>query len=176
MSVTLIQALKYFRLSVLIFGVFVNFGCATTQKGKILEWTSVGSALGASYGATRPDYQGQNSLMFGAVGAAVGALAGLYYHDPDKHAENLMAENQKLQKELDAMQASKVLVESPAMFNTKIPDKYKKLINPGEWRISEIDQWVEESENRLIHQDKIMELVPPTLNPNLSSQRDKTSR
>ena len=140
--------------------------CATSQKGKIVEWSVVGAAIGSTYGVSRPEYQDKNAIMFGAVGAAVGALAGLYYHDPDKHSENLVNENKKLKVELDSLRNPKVLIETPATFNTKIPEKYKKLINPGEWKISEIDQWIEDSENRLIHQDKIMELVPPSLNPN----------
>lgn len=177
MSATVKQILNRLARVVATLGISVlTSACASSQKGKIIQWAAAGGAIGGTYGSSRTDYQDKNAMMYGAVGAAIGALAGLYYHDPDKHSENLVLENQKLKKDLELIQTPKVLVETPATFNTKIPEKYKKLINPGEWRISEIDQWIEESENRLIHQDKIMELIPPTLNPNLSSQRDKTSR
>lgn len=139
--------------------------CATSQKGKISEWAIIGGSAGFVFGSTRPDYQDKNAMMFSAIGTAIGALAGLYYFDPDKQSEKLAFENQKMKKDMELIQASKVIVETPATFNTKIPAKYKQLINPGEWRISEIDQWIEEGENRLIHQDKIMELIPPTLKP-----------
>ena len=39
------------------------------------------------------------------------------------------------------------------------------MINPGEWKIYALDQWIEDSENKLIHQDKMMELIPPSLIP-----------
>ena len=39
------------------------------------------------------------------------------------------------------------------------------MINPGEWKIYALDQWIEAGENQLIHQDKIMELIPPSLVP-----------
>lgn len=146
--------------------LLANTSCATSQKGKIIEWSTVGAVIGGTYGASRTDYQDKNAMMYGALGAAVGAIAGLYYHDPDKQVESLTLENQKLKKELDMFQSPQVLIETPATFNSKIPLKYKKLINPGEWRVSEIDQWIEDSENRLIHQDKIMDLIPPSLNPN----------
>lgn len=168
------QNRPYLGRALCALALLASAGCATSQKGKILEWTAIGATLGGAYGASRPDYQDKNSMMFGALGAVAGAIAGLYYHDPDKQSEKLVLENQKLKRELDLIQSPNVLIETPATFNAKIPDKYKKLINPGEWKISEIDQWIEDSENRLIHQDKIMELIPPSLNPytkELSSPR-----
>lgn len=156
------------RLRQIIFALALlfNASCATSQKGKIVEGAIIGAVIGGAYGASRPDYQDKNAMMFGAMGAAIGAVALAYHLDPDKHSEQLKAENTKLKKELDLISNPKVIFESPATFNSKIPDKYKKLVNPGEWRISEIDQWLEEGENRLIHQDKIMELIPPSLQPN----------
>lgn len=140
--------------------------CATTTKGKVAEWTVLGGLAGGAYGSSRPEYKDQNAVMYGAVGAAIGALAAVYYHDPDKQTEQLRLENAKLKKDLDAFSEPKVLVETPATFNSRIPEKYKRLINPGEWRVAEIDQWIEDGENRLIHQDKVMELIPPSLKPN----------
>ncbi len=173
-NITFLSKQTLFVLSV----TSILCSCATSQKGKIVEWTFLGAAIGGAYGTTRLQEADKNALMYGALGAALGAMAGLYYFDPDKFSEKLANENQNLKKELDLIQSPKVLFETPATFNTKIPEKYKKLINPGEWKISEINQWVEESENRLIHQDKIMELVPPTLNPNLqgpAANRDRAS-
>ena len=157
-------SLNSLRLIFLLFLLF-NLGCATSQKGKIVEWSAAGLATGVVYGSTRQDFKDKNAMMYGAVGAAVGAIAGLYYFDPDKNFERLTDENKRLRQDLDLVQIPKVIAETPATFNTKIPEKYKKLINPGEWRISELDQWIEEGENRLIHQDKIMELIPPSLKP-----------
>lgn len=166
------------RLIFLLFLLF-NLGCATSQKGKIVEWSLAGLAAGSVYGSTRQDFKDKNAMMYGAVGAAVGAIAGLYYFDPDKNSERLTEENKRLRKDLDLVQLPRVIAETPATFNTKIPEKYKKLINPGEWKISELDQWIEEGENRLIHQDKMMELIPPSLKPvsvfNESSKNERIS-
>lgn len=145
--------------------LLLTTGCATSQKGKIAEWSVIGASLGGAYGFSKNDYKNQNAALFSALGALTGIAASLYFHDPDKKIDQLEIENTNFKRDLEVLQSPKVIIESPATFNTKIPDKYKKLINPGEWRVTEIDQWSEESENRLIHQDKIMELIPPTLNP-----------
>lgn len=141
-------------------------GCSTTIKGQTVEWSLAGAALGASYGYTRSEYKDKNAMMFAAIGATTGALISLYKQDPDQKISKLHEENNKLKKDLESFTIPKTVYQSPAMFNSKVPDKYKRLIQPGEWRISEIDQWVEESENRIIHQDKIMELIPPALKTN----------
>lgn len=141
-------------------------GCSTTIKGQTIEWSLAGAGLGATYGYTRSEYKDKNAMMFAAIGATAGALISLYKQDPDQKISKLKEENSKLKNELESFTNPKTVYQSPAMFNSKVPDKYKKLIQPGEWRISEIDQWVEESENRIIHQDKIMELIPPALKTN----------
>lgn len=142
--------------------------CATTIKGQTVEWSLIGAGIGAGYGYSRSEYKDKNAMMFAAIGAATGALVSIYKQDPDQKISKLSEENLKLKKDIESFTNPKTFYQSPAMFNSKVPDKYKKLIQPGEWRISEIDQWVEESENRIIHQDKIMELIPPSLktNPN----------
>lgn len=151
-------------------GVILLSSCATTLKGKALEHMALGASMGGVYGVTRNHYQNQNALLFGALGGVIGALVGLYRNDPDQKVFELQTANNQLKADLDRFQHPQVLLESPATFNAKIPAKYRKLINPGQWKISEIDQWIEESENRLIHQDLVMELIPPSLNPNQNLQ------
>lgn len=141
-------------------------GCATTIKGQTIEWSIAGATAGAAYGYTRSEYKNKNAMMFAAIGAAAGALLSIHKQDPDQKISKLSDENLKLKKDLESFANPKTIYHSPAMFNSKIPDKYKKLIQPGEWRISEIDQWIEDSENRIIHQDKMMELIPPSLKTN----------
>lgn len=141
-------------------------GCTTTIKGQALEWSLIGAGIGAGYGYSRSEYKDKNAMMFAAIGAATGALLSLHKQDPDQKISRLSEENLKLKKEIESFTQPKTVYHSPAMFNSKVPEKYKKLIQPGEWRISEIDQWVEDSENRIIHQDKIMELIPPSLKTN----------
>ena len=143
-------------------------GCATSIKGQTVEWSFIGASAGAAYGYSRSEYKDKNALMFAAIGAAAGALLGIYKQDPDQKLSRLSEENLKLKKDLESFTNPKTVYQSPAMFNSKVPDKYKQLIQPGEWRISEIDQWIEDSENKIIHQDKMMELIPPSLKTNFN--------
>lgn len=151
---------------ILCSAIILMTGCSTTIKGQTIEWSLAGAGLGASYGYTRSEYKNKNAMMFAAIGATAGALISLYKQDPDQKISKLNEENVKLKNALEGFTNPKTVYQSPAMFNSKVPDKYKRLIQPGEWRISEIDQWVEDSENRIIHQDKMMELIPPSLKTN----------
>ena len=74
-------------------------------------------------------------------------------------------ENQKLKTEMERIYHPSLKFETTGMMNSKIPEKYKSMINPGEWKIYALDQWIEAGENQLIHQDKMMELIPPSLVP-----------
>lgn len=140
--------------------------CSTTIKGQTVEGSLIGASAGAAYGYSRSEYKDKNAMMFAAIGAATGALLSIYKQDPDQKISKLNDENLKLKKDLESFTNPKTVYQSPAMFDSKVPDRYKKLIQPGEWRISEIDQWIEDSENRIIHQDKMMELIPPSLKTN----------
>lgn len=151
---------------ILILSTLLLSGCATTIKGQTLEWSIIGASAGAAYGYSRSEYKDKNAMMFAAIGAATGALLSIYKQDPDGKITKLNDENLKLKKDLESFTNPKTVYQSPAMFDSKVPDKYKRLIQPGEWRISEIDQWIEDSDNRIIHQDKMMELIPPSLKTN----------
>lgn len=141
-------------------------GCASTNRGKTLQAMAAAGLAGALYGASRPEAKNQNAALFAGVGAAGAGVFGLHQWDSEQESERLRREAQNAVEEIERLRAPKRLAESPATFGAKIPEKYRSLIQPGAWRVSEIDQWVEDGENRLIHQDLIMELVPPTLNPN----------
>lgn len=137
--------------------------CASSTKNTLVTNVLVGVAAGYAIGSMNKNNSVAFGLLYGGMGGTAAALGTAYFSDLDKDSKRLAAENEKLRKDLEAVTSPKTVYLSPAMFNSKVPDKYKRLIQPGEWRISEIDQWVEESENRIIHQDKIMELIPPSL-------------
>lgn len=140
--------------------------CASTPKNKLVTNVLIGVAAGYAIGSMNKNNSVAFGLLYGGMGGTAAALGTAYLTDFDRDNKRLASENEKLRKDLEAITAPKTVYQSPAMFNSKVPDKYKQLIQPGEWRISEIDQWVEESENRIIHQDKIMELIPPSLKTN----------
>lgn len=140
-------------------------GCASSYKRQIFQSMAVGAAAGAVYGQSKPENRNAYALMWAGVGAAIGAGVATYLNDPDREIENLRAETSRLKSEMDQMATPKIEAQTSAFFGSKVPEKYRALINPGEWRVSKIDQWIEDDENRLIHQDLVMDLVPPTLNP-----------
>lgn len=155
------------------FTIILFTGCASTNRVKTLQSMAVAGALGAAYGLSRPTYPEQNAALFGGLAAAVTGAVGLLIWDSDSEAMRLRSEAQALSEELDRVRAPRRILESPATFGAKIPAKYRSLVQPGSWRVSEIDQWVEDGENRLIHQGLVMELIPPSLNPSHSTGGSK---
>ncbi|MFN9066691.1 MAG: hypothetical protein ACK5V3_05640, partial [Bdellovibrionales bacterium] len=89
----------------------------------------------------------------------------VYKNDPDLEIEKYKNQTTSLRKQLDELTNPVLEKQLPGTLSGKVPDKYKNLIEPGEWRIYSINQWIEDGENRLIHQDKVMELIPPSLKP-----------
>lgn len=140
--------------------------CANTPKNNLVTNVLIGVAAGYAIGSMNKNNSVAFGLLYGGVGGTAAALGTAYLTDFDRDNKRLSSENEKLRKDLEAITSPKTIYQSPAMFSSKVPDKYKRLIQPGEWRISEIDQWIEDSENRIIHQDKIMDLIPPSLKTN----------
>lgn len=126
---------------------------------------ATGVALGAVYGASRAEMKRENAFIFGgSLGALAAGLGLLMFNDDDRVAQ-LENERDYLKQELEKKAKGTLIKELPATFSAKIPKQYLPLVRPGSWKILEIDQWVEDGENRLVHQDKVMELVPPSLTP-----------
>lgn len=145
--------------------LFFVFGCATTSKEKIIQNMIIGAAAGYTIGQMKSENKTGYSLLYaGAVSSVVGA-GSVWYSDLDEDSERLKKENQKLKIEMERIYQPSLKFETTGMMNSKVPEKYKSMINPGEWKIYALDQWIEAGENQLIHQDKMMELIPPTLVP-----------
>jgi len=146
-------------------GLLLLCCCATTPKEKLLRNSSAAFALGAALGSTKEEYKTQHTLMYGSLFALTAGALTLIYDEGFEDSKKIKEENKRLQAELDRLFQPKAEGIGPATMGAKIPEKYQSLISPGEWRVLAIDQWIEDGENRLIHQDKIMELNPPSLKP-----------
>ena len=145
--------------------LFFSTACATTPKEKILQNMLLGAATGFALGQMKSENKTGYSLIYaGAVSSVVGA-GSVWYSDLDEDSERLKKENQNLKTEMERIYQPSLKFETTGMMNSKVPEKYKSMINPGEWKIYALDQWIEAGENQLIHQDKMMELIPPTLVP-----------
>lgn len=148
-----------------IAGLLILGGCASTPKQKIIQNMVIAGVIGAAVGYQKSEYKNTHALMYGGLAASGAGIVSAYYSDLDSDSAKMRDENLRLKSELDELQAPMILAAAPATFSGKIPDRYRKLVNPGEWTVADIDQWIDDGENRLIHQDKIMELIPPSLRP-----------
>jgi hypothetical protein len=144
---------------------FAVCGCATTFKGRMLTAMGTSAAAGMAVGFSKPESKTANALLWGAVGATTAAVVTLLISDPDSETERYKMEARRLREELDLLNSPKIEKQSTGLFGNKVPEKYRELINPGEWKVSRLDEWLEDDENRLIHHDLLMELTPPHLSP-----------
>lgn len=154
--------MKLFLISVALLSLTA---CAGTPREKTLSLMLSGVATGAAYGASRAEMKRENAFIFGGSLGLLAAGFGLTVFNDDERVANLEKASELLKMELEKKSKGTLIKELPATFSAKIPKQYLPLVRPGSWKVLEIDQWVEDGENRLIHQDKVMELVPPTLSP-----------
>lgn len=149
--------MKKYILLILTMGLM---SCASSTKNRIYQNMLIASATGVVMGQSRDEYKSTYSTMYAGVGAALAALVTLYFEDPDREAEKLRGELKLLS---GANEAAKITHQTPATFGAPVPEKYKRLINPGEWRLYEVDRWEEVGESQIQHVDKVIELTPPSL-------------
>lgn len=128
--------------------------CATTEKGKITQTILTGAAIGALYGFTRKELKEDNALMFSSQGAAVGALAGLYYHDPDKKVEELQSQVD-MYKKLETEQAKdESLMREKSLGSLQVTE-VDQLKRKG-WREKKIDGYFQVAPNFIYHSQGII--------------------
>lgn len=147
--------------------------CASTNHTKTLITMGVMGAGGATVGAiTAPinENAAAHALLWGGVAAAVAGAAGMFIFDEEKRSDALLRENETIKKTLDALhgasQSPVLLYETLAPLGKDIPSEYQSLVKPGRWSVYGLNQWILQGENVLIHQDKMMKLLPPEFNPN----------
>ena len=145
--------------------MFFVFSCAMTPKEKILKNMLIGAATGIAIGQMKSENKMGYSLLYAGAISSIAGAGSVWYSDLDEDSERLIKENQKLKTEMARIFQPSLKFETTGMMNSKVPEKYKSMINPGEWKIYSLDQWIEAGENQLIHQDKMMELIPPSLVP-----------
>lgn len=156
--------------------ILATAGCATTQREKVFQNMAIAAAAGFAIGQTSSEAKNNYSLMYAGLAATGAGVATLYYSNIDDENKKLKEETKKLKEDLDQLLAPRLEKTTPGTMAAKIPEKFRSLVSPGEWRLYAVDQWIEDGENRLIHQDKIMELVPPSLTPRTLPTIQKESK
>lgn len=154
------------RIKLLLIHFCLLSSCANqTFKQQIVTNMAIGAAVGLLVGAGEKDYKKEHAIMYAGIASSGASLATIYLSNSDSEADRLRAQIAKIQTDFDAATNPQIEASSTGLLSSKIPEKYKSMINPGEWKIYSLDQWIEDGENRLIHQDKMMELNPPSLKP-----------
>ena len=142
------------KLIILLVVASMFSACATTEKAKIAQTIITGAAIGAIYGLTRKELKEDNALMFSSQGAAIGAIAGLYYHDPDKKVDNLQSQldmYKKLQTE-QARDESTIREKSLGSLQFNEVDQLKR----KGWREKKIDGYFQVAPNFIYHSQGII--------------------
>lgn len=148
---------------VLLSGVILLQACAHTTKGKLYQNMALSAGAGALIGQTHRDYPNTYSFSLASAAAALAAIITIHLDDPDREVKKIREEMALLKSVYSPEKLEKQVAGRPLVFGNEILESYKKMIVPGEYRIYSIDRWVPEGENRLVHQDKIVELIPPSL-------------
>ena len=139
-------SLKFLLLS---FPALMMIGCATSHRGKVFESMAIGAVVGGLYGQSRPEFKQENSLMYGSMGSAVGAVIGVLRADPDK-------ENSELQSKIDSMnrilaesekEQSQVLEKSLGALQAHDVDKLRR----KGWSERKIDSYFQVAPNFIYH-------------------------
>jgi len=157
------------RLVFLFLGAafFLQTGCATNQR-KRWAWTGGAAAAGLLIGAaSAPDNERKelHSVYWGALFGLGAALISQEVFSDAKEIERLTLENQKQSLQLDVIQSANTVLlrEGKGSFKAgaeAAAGAFSNGSSKAKWRLFQIDKWVKGSANQLIHQDKLVEVIP----------------
>jgi len=165
--------------------IFLVSGCATmsNRTKTILAMAAVGVVAGTVGAMSAPADENPvgHGLLWGGLGASSTGALGLWLFDEHKRSSELERESEALKKELsvyriEAEGGRELVGEAPAKFVKDLPDSVAGLVRPGHWKVWKLDKWINEGENRMVHQDKMIEIAPPQLNPNAGLEMSGASQ
>lgn len=149
----------------LIFGAAAVFSCSQSpKKNQRMQWTGGAFVTGAILGAAtapKDEKPEVHAMYWGSMLGLATAIAAQYYiHDEDNY-HKLKDENEQLKNELDLIQNAKqsLIDQGQGQFKNPTDDPNRKG-QRAQWKVYEINKWIKDGPNRLIHQDKLVEIVP----------------
>lgn len=153
---------RYLVLTLVLLAL-VTSGCATNRENR---WAMTGGAVvgGIALGAATAPGEERKELHAVYWGAILGLGASLIAQEifsDSKEIERLKAENQKKDLQLDVIQNSKTVLlrEGKGYFKSPSGEEFFSG-DKAKWRLYQIDKWVKNGPNQLIHQDRMVEIVP----------------
>ncbi len=153
-------------------------GCAgmPTHTKNLLIMSAAGS-IGATVGAlSAPQNESKvgHALMWGGVSAATAGAAALIFNNDSKTISDFQNQIEVSRKENAMLRGDVGNGSAELLYEIKnpygpdgkeFPAEYRHLVKPGQWRVYKLDQWVSQGEGTMIHQDKMISIIPPQLNP-----------
>lgn len=169
------EGLKKIGLFLVLFLVSLSAfsGCSSlSNRQKSLMIIAGGALVGGVVGyTTAPDgtLPIAHAALFGSTAAAVCSVSSLFLFDEQKRSQELDRKLQIAQREIDALldrseKGEKILYQSSLSLGKNLPEKYKDLVQPGNWSVYQLDQWISQGDNVLVHQDKMLKIVQAHFN------------
>lgn len=149
-------------LSGLVFSLMLS-GCATNRENR---WAMTGGAVAAGLAIGSASAPGEERKELHAVywGAILGLGASLLSQEifsDAKEIERLKSENQKKDLQLDLIQNGKTVLSREGKGYFKSPSGEEFFTGEkAKWRLYQIDKWIKNGPNQLIHQDRMVEIIP----------------
>jgi hypothetical protein len=146
-------------------------GCATmSNRSKTLVGMAAGGVVAGIIGSiTAPETDNAlaHGALWGAAGAATMGAVGLFVFDEQKRSSEMERKAILLEKEVNSFRQGEndkeLVSESQGVFEKEPSISVKKLLTPGKWRLYSLDRWINDGDSRMIHQDQMVEIIPPRL-------------
>lgn len=153
-------------MSRIIFFIVLTFSVANCATNQGKRWTTTGAAVVAGVGlgaanAPAGERKELHAVFWGSLLGLTASLISQEIFSDQKEIDRLSQENEKQRLQLDLIQnANTVLLrEGKGYFKSQSGEEFFTS-GKAKWRLYQIDKWVKNGPNQLIHQDKMVEIVP----------------
>lgn len=154
-------------MNILNFVLLLSLCSCASFKEKTLASMGGSFLLGSAIGVAQAP-KDENSKMHGLLwGAGLSALTGaalIYLYDESSELKNKNFKIESLERDLSAMklgEKSQIDMGKADFYEKALPKKLKSIVDPGEWKLYQVDEWKELSHGVLIHQDQMIEYKEP---------------
>lgn len=142
--------------------------CATWEKDTLAYMGGSALLCGAATALSAPkdDNKGMHFALGGGLcSAAVGSYR-LYMREPNDEIREKDLKIKELNIKLSNQDPQTDETIESAYGTEEMPEDIQKLIQPGLWKVFNINNWKKKSSNSYVHEDKILEFNPPKVKIN----------
>jgi adenosylmethionine-8-amino-7-oxononanoate aminotransferase len=142
-------------------------GCSTlNHRNKALAYMGgafVGGAVAGSVQTNERQNSELHGLMWGSAAAAAVGATMLYMYDESNEVKERDYKIRELEAKLSDFKKHVTTVEEKGtsdFMESDLPKDYRHLVEPGRWKLYEIDEWKKSGDGEFVHQDKLLEISP----------------